>query len=180
MINVKCRYCGKEIEKSTAYKVGSRSYYCNKECYELSETKNKKKYKPEKGTERRSCTDYIQYLYKNASFDDNYMNQSFWAMIGAQLSNIVNQYNTKYSAIKYTLWYMVEIKGMNLFDDNFNGSILNLVGFYLDEAKQYWIETENIKKEIKNFDFTDDVVVHKISKTQKIETHKEISMEDLR
>ena len=108
------------------------------------------------------------------------MNQSFWAMIGAQLSNIVNEYKTKYSAIKYTLWYMVEIKGMNLFDDNFNGSILNLVGFYLDEAQQYWQQTDNIKKAIKDFDFNDnEIVISKHIGNNSKKIYNEIDMNNI-
>lgn len=172
---VKCKYCHKEIDKETAYNPAPRMYYCNKECYELSETKNKKKYKPQKGTERRSCTDYIKEIYLNNNYTEEYMSQSFWAMIGSQLSNIVNEYNTKYSAIKYTLWYMIEIKGLNLFNENFNGSILNLVGFYLDEAKQYYKDTQQIKQEINNFNFDEkEIIVHRtISNKEK----KEISFD---
>ena len=29
----KCRCCGKQLDKDTAYKVGKASYYCNEECY---------------------------------------------------------------------------------------------------------------------------------------------------
>lgn len=180
MTNVKCKYCGKFIDKSIAYSPKPRMYYCNQECYEMAETKNKKKYKPEQGSIRRNCTDYIQSLYYNAGYNDNYMNQSFWAMIGAQLSNIVNEYKTKYSAIKYTLWYMVEIKGMNLFDDNFNGSILNLVGFYLDEAQQYWQQTDNIKKAIKDFDFNDnEIVISKHIGNNSKKIYNEIDMNNI-
>ena len=62
----KCRCCGKEIDKETAYKVGKASYYCNEQCYSATMAKrnrNKVKYEPKENTDRRDYTDYIQKIY---------------------------------------------------------------------------------------------------------------------
>lgn len=150
----KCRYCKKEIEKDNSYKVGKASYYCNQECYELSQNK---KDKPQTDSSRRQLTDYIQDYYLDNGYNKNEIN---WNLLASQIKNLVDK-GMKYSGIKYCLWYMIEIKEMNLFNDDFNGSILNLVDFYYEESKRYWKQTDDIKKEIEQFDFEDNVVIVK-------------------
>lgn len=150
----KCRYCKKEIEKDNSYKVGKASYYCNKECYELSQNK---KDKPQTDSSRRQLTDYIQDYYLDNGYNKNEIN---WNLLASQIKNLVDK-GMKYSGIKYCLWYMIEIKEMNLFNDDFNGSILNLVDFYYEESKRYWKQTDDIRKEIEQFDFEDNVVIVK-------------------
>ena len=56
MAVVKCKYCGKQIEKDNAYKIADRQYYCNKTCYDDKQRSkidngktNKIKYKPQEG-----------------------------------------------------------------------------------------------------------------------------------
>lgn len=158
---VKCRYCKKEIEKSIAYKPisDSRVYYCDKECYELSQTKkntkqNNGRYKSTKGSEREILTDYIQSLYLKVGYTKQNIN---WAMIGSQIKGFVDNDRYKYSGIKYTLWYMQTIKGMNLFKDGFNGSILNLIPYYYLEAKEYAIKRRDIKLAVNEFEFDNGV-----------------------
>ena len=55
MAVVKCKYCGKQIEKDNAYKIADRQYYCNKTCYDDKQRSkidngktNKIKYKPQR------------------------------------------------------------------------------------------------------------------------------------
>ena len=88
----KCRCCGKEIDKETAYKVGKASYYCNEQCYSVTmakRNKNKVKYEPQESTDRRDYTDYIQKIYLDNGYDKS---EIPWALIGAQTKNILSEH----------------------------------------------------------------------------------------
>ena len=98
----------------------------------------------------------------------------------SQVKNMIDQNGYKYTGITLTLHYMIDIKGINLFSSNeFNGSILNLVPFYYEEAKQNYIETKQIENELKDFEFNDTpIIVHKtIGHTTK---YKEIDIGGIR
>ncbi|MDD2496189.1 MAG: hypothetical protein PHE29_13485, partial [Tissierellia bacterium] len=77
---------------------------------------------------------------------------------------------------KFTLQYMNEIAGVNLFDGG-QGSVLNLVPFYIDEAKDYYFELQEIKEAIKRFEFSDEVVV--VKKSGNGDKSKMIDMEGM-
>lgn len=161
---IHCRYCKKDIpDKSSAYKIGKLTYYCSEECYNKAESKrvkNKSKYEPVKNTDRRECTDYIQQIYLDEGYDKREIN---WTLLMSQVKNMIDQNGYKYTGITLTLHYMIDIKGINLFSSNeFNGSILNLVPFYYEEAKQNYIQTREIKENINNFEFNETpIIIHK-------------------
>ena len=86
---VKCRCCGKEIDKETAYKVGKASYYCNEQCYNVTmakRNKNKVKYEPKENTDRRDYTDYVQKIYLDNGYDKSEIN---WTLLMSQTKNIL-------------------------------------------------------------------------------------------
>lgn len=176
---VTCRNCKSKIDKSTAYSVTKGSYFCDEECYEISENKNKSKFKSNDGSSRLDYTNYIQSLYVDKyGYDKSQLGSSFWAMITKQTASLMQEYNIKYSTIKYVLWYMTEIKEMNLLSGDYDGTILNLVGYYIDEAKQYYMQCEEIKKSVAKFNFDDNVIVIKKSKNSG-NRFREIDMESL-
>ena len=149
-------------------------YYCNEEHYNNSleeKSKSKAKSKSNYDDEYSKLTSYIKQLYVDNGHSVTNIN---WAMITAQIKNIKNSLETTYVWIRYTLWYMVEIKEVNLFDD-YGGSILNLVKFYYVEAKDYWQKTKEIKELSDEFDFEDNVVVMKKSVPKK--KYKEIDFD---
>lgn len=178
MTIVKCRFCKTEIDRDTAYKVGKNSYYCDNYCYSryMEDRDNKKKkYKPKDNTDRRKLTDYIQNLYIEEGYEKSEIN---WVLLMSQVKNFIEEYGYKYSGIKYCLWYMKEIENINLFNNDFNGSVLNLIPYYYEKSKQYWKETNDIKKEIKNFDFNNKIIKIKGKNIDK-RKNKMIKMEDL-
>lgn len=166
MNTVKCRFCKKEIDKSTAYSVELGRYYCNEEHKQLQE--NKIKYKAPKTdkngepNDRRLLTDYIQKIFVDEGWDKHDIN---WTLITAQIKNIQKE-NPKLNCnwIRYCLWYLIEIKHQNLFNDEFNGSILNLVPFTYIEALNYYKETKRIKEELENY--TEDVEKKVVCRTK--------------
>ena len=160
----KCRCCGKEIDKETAYKVGKASYYCNEQCYSVTmakRNKNKVKYEPQESTDRRDYTDYIQKIYLDNGYDKS---EIPWALIGAQTKNILSEHEIwSYATLQYILYYMYEVLELNLFTEESNGSILSLLPFYGIEAEKYFNQTKEIEKSIDEFDFTDNEIVIKKS-----------------
>ena len=160
----KCRCCGKEIDKETAYKVGKASYYCNEQCYNVTmakRNKNKVKYEPQESTDRRDYTDYIQKIYLDNGYDKS---EIPWALIGAQTKNILSEHEIwSYATLQYILYYMYEVLELNLFTEESNGSILSLLPFYGIEAEKYFNQTKEIEKSIDEFDFNDNEIVIKKS-----------------
>lgn len=149
---VKCRYCKKQTYKSTSYSIKQGQYYCNENCYNLSQEKKEaqtdkvgvgEKHKSKKQSKRLQLTDYIQKLYLEQNYSKDNIN---WTLISAQLKNI-QQYNEKlqYSTILYILKYMVEILDLDLFAENCKGSVLTLVPFYFDEAMNFYYKMKSNK-----------------------------------
>ena len=158
----KCRCCGKEIDKETAYKVGKASYYCNEECYNVTmakRNKNKVKYEPKENTDRRDYTDYVQKIYLDNGYDKSEIN---WTLLMSQTKNILSEHEIwSYATLQYILYYMYEVLELNLFTEESNGSILSLLPFYGIEAEKYFNQTKEIEKSIDEFDFTDNEIVIK-------------------
>ena len=112
MSKVKCRYCGKDIDKETAYSVKKGQYYCNENHYlsSLEKKKNttKHSYKSAEGTDRRAFTDAIQYLYVNIYGWNKKAIK--WQILMSQASNLLKANpNWTYDTILYVIWYMQEI-----------------------------------------------------------------------
>lgn len=96
---------------------------------------------------RLQLTDRIKELYEQRGEEPNYR------MIMSQVKNMREEYGYNYGSILYTLNYMID-KGVNIFRDDMNGSIMNLVPFYYDEAKRYCEELQRFKHQLQDFDFT--------------------------
>ena len=74
---------------------------------------------------------------------------------------------------------MVDIKGMQLLNDRSN-SIVSLIPFEYNNAKNNYIETQRIKKEVEAFDFNDKeiIVKKKVDKPNK-KLYNSIDMNNL-
>ena len=161
----KCNFCKKEIkekEKHNAYivKNGKRNaYYCNVECY--NDYMAKKQNKPITGyniTPRRVLTDYILYIYEQEGYNKN---EIPWQMLMAQLSNILKEHRDEkytYQSILYVLKYMRMI-GVNLLSERSNGSCLSLVEYYYNEARQYCIDTNRLKKVFEKVELNEEPII---------------------
>lgn len=159
---VKCRFCHNSIDKSTAYSPKKGMYYCDEEHYQ--KYLDKKNYKPSKTksdgepNDRRELTDWIQNYYVDVQGWNKY--EINWKLITAQLKNIMEDGDLKYSGILLTLKYLVDIKEMDLLH-NESGSVLGLVPMNYINAKNYWKECQEIKKAVEEFEFDDEVRVIK-------------------
>lgn len=94
--------------------------------------------KPKTKKPYTKLTDYIKKLYDEENQKPN------WALIAGQIQDIKNKYNITDTKIRHILMYMVEIRQMNLFADLEQGSVLNLVPYYIEEEE--YLLTNYIKK----------------------------------
>lgn len=154
MNHMKCKCCGKEISKDKAIRYKPYVYFCSEEC--LNNYKQKQ-------IDKRNLTDYIQKYYINNGWSKTAIN---WNMIVSQISNLIKKYGFTYNGIRLTLYYMAEVKQENLLSDT--GSILNLVPYEYQNAKQHWKQIKRIQKATAQFDFSDDI---KEVKTETKEIH---------
>ena len=171
MANPKCKQCKQPIPNKSIYieqdvkkKDGTvdkkKVYFCCDECRVEYE-----KPKPIVENPYNKLLDYIQSLYLSQGYTKQ---QIPWKVITAQIKQIMTEDKTlNYAQLKYTLKYMVDILQMNLFDESFNGTILNLVPYYINEAREFCIKCKDIRKMASEFDFEDKVKVVKVGNRSK-------------
>lgn len=175
---VKCRHCGKEIDKETAYSVKKGQYYCDENHYlsSLEKKKNNTKhsYKSAEGTDRRVYTDAIQDLYvRKYGWNKKKIN---WQIIMSQSNKILKDNPTwTYDTILYIIWYMQEILGLNLISAESHWSPLALVDYYALDAEIYYNECEKVSQSAENY--SDDTIVIVKSKDKKIK-YKPMEFDD--
>lgn len=169
MSEVICKYCGKKIPKETAYSVKKGQYYCNENHYlsalEKRKTTSKHSYKSAEGTDRREYSDFLQDLYVN-KYGWNKKNIN-WQIIFSNTNNLLKANpNWTYETIKYIIWYMQEILGLNLICAESHYSPLSLVDYYALEAELYYNECQKVSNSADNY--TDDTITIVKSKDKKI------------
>lgn len=113
----------------------------------------------------KTLLDYIQSLYLSQGYTKQ---QIPFKVITAQIKQIMTEDKTlNYAQLLYVIKYMVDILQMNLFDESFNGTILNLVPYYINEAREFCIKCKDIRKMASEFDFEDKVKVVKVGNREK-------------
>ena len=113
----------------------------------------------------KSLLDYIQSLYLSQGYSKP---QIPFKVITAQIKQIMTEDKTlNYAQLLYVLKYMIDILEMNLFDESFNGTILNLVPYYINEAREFCIKCKDIRQLASEFDFEDKVRVVKVGNRDK-------------
>lgn len=133
---VKCRQCGKQIDKSTAIEVKPRIYVCSEQCHNewLPAHGQKGKSVAEKSPMRK-LTDYVQSYAPNTP----------WVKFGANVQRMCKDGMTV-AGIHYTLWYMREHEQMQL-----DGDGLGLVQWYYDAAKNFYQWQQRMKQQVSNW-----------------------------
>ena len=116
----------------------------------------------------KSLLDYIQSLYLSQGYTKQ---QIPFKVITAQIKQIMTEDKTlNYNQLIYVIKYMVDILEMNLFDESFNGTILNLVPYYINEAREFCIKCKDIRKMASEFDFEEKVRIVKVgNRSKKVE-----------
>lgn len=103
---MKCKVCNQDIEKGKRYKTEQyiSYYFCSKDCYEKflaqrKQPKSKTNFKPEKGSQRRRFTDYLQ------DWTDDKIN---WPMVMKQAKDIQEEYELSWHDMLMILKYARE------------------------------------------------------------------------
>ena len=113
----------------------------------------------------KSLLNYIQSLYLSQGYTKQ---QIPFKVITAQIKQIMTEDKTlNYAQLLYVIKFMIDILEMNLFDDSFNGTILNLVPYYINEAREFCIKCKDIRKLASEFDFEEKIRVVKVGNREK-------------
>lgn len=141
---VKCRQCGKQIDKSTAIEIKPRTYVCSEQCSNEWQLAHEQKSKTvvEKSPMRK-LTDYVQSYAPNTA----------WVKFGANVQRMCKDGMTV-AGIHYTLWYMREHEQMQL-----DGDGLGLVQWYYDAAKNFYRWQQRMKQQVSNWEQTNNTAV---------------------
>lgn len=144
MRTVKCRVCGKEVERDTAILVSPRFYVCSQDC--LDEFNKSKNRSSADKSGRKELLDYINKIIPNPNY----------GVIQKQLKDMMLKYPSyTFGGIKYTLWYIKEIERKEL-------SGIGIVPYYYSKAKEYYNKKQSVAKAIKdNQNVTDSEIVIK-------------------
>lgn len=116
---------------------------------ELAKKKAEEERKAKETKKRVAFTDMLKAEYEKRGINPNF------PMMMQQTKNFMEEYKYTIPSIHYTLWYMLYVLNLELFNYE-QGSILNLVPYYHDEAKKYYNDTVRIKKEFANFEQTNE------------------------
>lgn len=111
MAKVKCRYCGKNINKDDAYSPKSRLYFCDEECY--------KQWRKSDDGQLDELLDYVWHLYSPSK-----QTSSTYVMIKKQAEHYHNVEGFKYKGMFLAVWYYVEVLERLWCDDYGLGQVL--------------------------------------------------------
>lgn len=152
---VKCRQCGKQIDKSTAIEIKPRTYVCSEQCYNEWQLAHEQKGNPvAEKSPMRQLTDYVQ----------SYAPDTAWVKFGANVRRMCKDGMTV-AGIHYTLWYMREHEQMQL-----DGNGLGLVQWYYDAAKNFYQWQQRIKQQVVDWEQTNNIAV----KIQQSDANEEV------
>lgn len=110
----------------------------------MAKQQKQNKLTEEENRKRVALTDFLKEEYEKRGVIPNF------PMMMSQVQKYQKDYNYTFSSVKYTLWYMIYVQELELFDYE-KGSILNLVPYYHEQAKQYYLESTQIKRDFKDF-----------------------------
>lgn len=117
--------------------------------------------------------------------NDIYIEQGYdkkeipFVMLTSQIKNMLKENkNYSYASMAYTLNYMYNTLELNLFNEKSNGSILALLPYYHNDARDFCYSLLEIKKATKDFNFNNKPKVVKIGKRKNI-VHGEIDINSL-
>ena len=116
--------------------------------------------------------DYIKELYNRENQEPN------WALIGSQIKNIKKEYGITDTKIQDILMYMVDVRQMNLFTNLEQGSILNLVPYYIEETDEYLQFQKDVADSARKAKTKEHNVVVNVNR-HKLKSHKYVSDDNL-
>lgn len=140
---VKCRQCGKMVDKPNAIKLPNGFYMCSEQCrdewIEAHAPKPKPPVPPESRTE---LLDYIKQLDPDTNF----------IVATAQLKRMVSDYGMTYAGMRYALWYSI-----NVANRQYKG--ISVLPYVYEDAKKYWDWQQRMKQQVADWMPQDDDAV---------------------
>ena len=155
-ILIKCRQCGKQIERDAAIELRKGWYVCSDACAEAwkaTHATNQKE--PIVVSPMRQLTDYVQSYAPNTA----------WVKFGANVQRMCKDGMT-IAGIHYTLRYMREHEQVQMYGDG-----LALVPYYYDASRAYWNWQQRMKQQVAGWTPADnDAVIVRHDKEEDVFT----------
>ena len=143
-ILIKCRQCGKQIERDDAIELRKGWYVCSDACVEAWQAAHAPKPVQQAPTSpMRQLTDYVQSYAPNTA----------WVKFGANVQRMCKDGMT-IPGIHYTLRYMREHEQVQMYGDG-----LALVPYYYDASRAYWNWQQRMKQQVAGWMPADDDAV---------------------
>ena len=141
---IKCRQCGKQIERDAAIELRKGWYVCSDACAEAWKAAHAPKPKePIVVSPMRQLTNYVQSYAPNTA----------WVKFGANVQRMCKDGMT-IPGIHYTLRYMREHEQVQMYGDG-----LALVPYYYDASRAYWNWQQRMKQQVSGWMPADDDAV---------------------
>ena len=141
---IKCRQCGKQVDKSTAIEAKSRIYVCSEQCNNEWQLAHEQKSRTvAEKSPMRQLTDYVQ----------SYAPDTAWVKFGANVQRMCKDGMTV-AGIHYTLRYMRGHEQVQMYGDG-----LSLVPYYYDQARIYYQWQQRMKQQVAGWMPADDDAV---------------------
>lgn len=143
-ILIKCRQCGKQIERDFAIELRKGWYVCSNTCAQSWQADHAPKPKrPTVVPPMRQLTDYVQTYAPNTA----------WVKFGANVQRMCKDGMT-IAGIHYTLRYIREHEGKQV-----QGDGVALVPYYYDAARNYYQWQQRMKQQVAGWTPADDEAV---------------------
>ena len=155
---MKCRQCGKEINKDNAIQIKPRIYVCSTEC----EQKYNAKSVQSSQKASKKCDDLIELKsYINQLYNGNVN----WGLVMRQIKSFKDEYGYTYKQQLYVLKYACEIKDMR-----FEAQGIGIIPWLFKEAKQFYSQLSSVRKSLDNIDDLcyDTVIINKKQETEDV------------
>ena len=137
MTKVKCKQCGKEIDKKKAICVDNRKYVCSEACQIEYQKAKEEKEKPREKSDREKLLDYLNIVLPQP------VN---WILVTAQIKAMMKTYSAMtYGGMLYTFWYVREVKNKDVTN-------VSICPYYYEEARAYYRSLQIIKRQIEEYE----------------------------
>ena len=141
---IKCRQCGKQIERDAAIELRKGWYVCSDSCAEAwKEAHAPKTAQQSPPSPMRQLTDYVQSYAPNTA----------WVKFAANVKRMCKDGMT-IPGIHYTLRFMREHERVQMCGDG-----LALVPYYYDMSRAYWNWQQRMKQQVAGWMPADDDAV---------------------
>ena len=139
---VKCRQCGKMVDKTNAIQLPNGYYICSEQCRYEWMTAHAPKPKQVVNDDRKALLDYIHHLDPSANF----------MALTAQLKRMMADNDMTYAGMRYALWYNINVKQLP-----YKG--IGILPYVYQEAKDYWNWQQRMKQQVAGWTPADDDAV---------------------